>query len=170
MHWTQDEDAPVGALLVQVSRLLREAVRTRMTQIGLHRGQAFVLRHLAHHDGSPQHHLADGVHIRPATLTPMLQKLEGLGWINRKSDPQDQRISRVYLTEAGRSKQREVEAVFLGIEADLEALFSPQNREQFRQHLLAVRQGFRGSHPADPDAAVRKPPSCGTPECKEETI
>ncbi len=142
MHRFDDAEAPVGALLAQVSRLLREVIRERFSAAGLHRGQGFVLRRLADQDGLPQHLLADDVHIKPATLTPMLQRLEEAGLVVRKPDPHDQRISLVYLTAAGRDKQEQVKAVLISLDEDLDALFSPSQCEQFRFSLLAVRRSL----------------------------
>ncbi|MBN1858914.1 winged helix-turn-helix transcriptional regulator [Candidatus Bipolaricaulota bacterium] len=165
-----DEDLPVGTLLIHVSRLFREIARSRLTEIGLHRGQAFVLLRLAYHDGSPQHLLAQGVHIRPATLTPMLQKLEEMGWITRKTDRRDRRITRVYLTEAGHTKRREAEAVFNAMEIELDKLYTPSEREHFRQYLLAARQGLQGNRPAHAEPCRHGPFACDALPHSRETI
>ncbi len=170
MHCIHDDEAPIGTLLIHVSRLLREIARSRFTEIELHRGQAFVLMCLAHHDGSPQHLLAHGVHIKPATLTPMLQKLEEVGWITRETDPHDQRISRVYLTETGRTKQRQAAAVFTAIEAEFDALYSSSEREQLRQHLLIARQHLRDRFPPDSAHRGHGRLPCDASRPAEETI
>jgi DNA-binding MarR family transcriptional regulator len=38
----------------------------------------------------------------------MLQRMEKSGWIARQSDPEDARVSRMFLTEAGRQVQGQV--------------------------------------------------------------
>ena len=43
------------------------------------------------------------LHVAPATMTKMLQRMARSGFVERRVDADDQRSSRVYLTEAGRA-------------------------------------------------------------------
>ncbi|MDE1148776.1 MAG: MarR family transcriptional regulator [Azospirillaceae bacterium] len=46
--------------------------------------------------------LGEKLFLESNTLTPILKKLEALGYLNRRRDPKDERQVRVSLTEAGR--------------------------------------------------------------------
>lgn len=46
--------------------------------------------------------LGEKLFLESNTLTPLLKKLEAMGYLTRRRDPQDERQVRVNLTEAGR--------------------------------------------------------------------
>ncbi|MEE8594168.1 MAG: MarR family transcriptional regulator, partial [Candidatus Bipolaricaulota bacterium] len=83
------EEMTVGQLLAQVCRMSGHRLRGHMEKIGLHRGQGFALIHLWHSDGMSQRDLARSMHISPASVTNMLQRMERDGWIERKRDEAD---------------------------------------------------------------------------------
>ena len=80
---------------------------------GAHPGQAFCLRILARHDGMRQSDLATTLHVSRPTVTAMLQRMERAGTVRRVVDAEDQRVSRVHLTDAGRDLERELTATLL---------------------------------------------------------
>lgn len=73
---------------------------------GSHPAQAGCLWTLAHHDGITQRELAERLQLAPATVTAMLQRMEREGSIERWTDPDDQRLTRIRLTESGREMGR----------------------------------------------------------------
>jgi len=68
---------------------------------GIYPGQAVCLWFINQNSGISQRDLAEKMHVAPPTVTHMLQKLEKTGLIIRKDDEHDQRLSRIYLTDAG---------------------------------------------------------------------
>lgn len=129
-------------LLGNICHLHHSRVHKLLESLGLYRGQPPVLRVLWNQEGPTQTELAEHLKITPATMTKMLQRMEKAGFIQRKTDPEDQRISRVYLTENGRAVQNEVEAVFLQIEKETFAGFTQEERVQLRRFLLQMRQNL----------------------------
>ena len=81
-------------------------------EIDLHPAQAGCLHALAHHDGLGQSDLADMLHVSRPTVTTLLQRLETAGLIERRADEADSRVTRVYLTPAGRERSAELDTVF----------------------------------------------------------
>jgi DNA-binding MarR family transcriptional regulator len=55
--------------------------------------------------------------VEPPTVTKMLQRMEGAGLIERRPDPDDARVSRVYLAERGRALEQSVLDVWKQLEA-----------------------------------------------------
>jgi DNA-binding MarR family transcriptional regulator len=100
--------ASVRELIPLLCRSHHEQIRVMFHDMGLHRGQNFVLHHLWMEDGLTISELADEMQLRPPTVSRMLQRMEKSGWIVRRSDPEDARVSRVFLTEAGRQVQGQV--------------------------------------------------------------
>ena len=92
-------------------RLHRQLMLKTLTARGAHPGQAFCLRLLAAHDGATQRDMAETLHLSRPTVTKMLQAMERSGMVERRPDATDQRLTRVYLTPAGRDRERELAAV-----------------------------------------------------------
>jgi len=91
------------ALLTRIVRGQMHRFHAMVSELGLHRGQPAILMRLARQEGQAQAELAVGLCVRPASVTHSLQRLEAAGLVRRVDDPQDQRISRVYLTPAGQA-------------------------------------------------------------------
>ncbi len=72
----------------------------------------------------------------------MLQRMEKTGFIQRKPDVQDQRVSRVYLTKAGCAIQGDVEAVWKTMQAETFANFTPEERALLRRFLLQMQENL----------------------------
>ena len=103
--------ALVFRAFLNAMRLHRQLMIKTLTARGAHPGQAICLRLLAAHDGISQRDLAEMLHVARPTVTRMLQAIEKSGMVERRPDAADQRLTRVYLTAAGRDREREVSAI-----------------------------------------------------------
>lgn len=74
-----------------------------LSELEIHPGQIPVLMILSAKDGISQKELAEFLRIKPPTVTTTVQRLEKNGIVVRKQDEKDQRVSRTFLTEKGRS-------------------------------------------------------------------
>ncbi|MBQ2999737.1 MAG: winged helix-turn-helix transcriptional regulator [Clostridia bacterium] len=92
----------------EISRLFRMQMRQNDTSEGVmsQPGAHLVLSMLAVCDGITQLELVKATHLRPPTVSVILQKMEAEGLVERKSDEHDRRAVRVTLTEAGRALDR----------------------------------------------------------------
>jgi DNA-binding MarR family transcriptional regulator len=104
-------------LLAQFSQTFRSASDTFSDQANVPRGQATVLCVIASQDGLTQSEIAERLSVQGATVTTMLQKLEEAGLVTRRRDPDDNRLVRVYLTEAGLEKEHAINAQFGNMQA-----------------------------------------------------
>ena len=132
----------VNHLVIQVTRQHFTRLHTLMEEIGLYRGQPPMLHMLWKGEGCTQSDLAAHLHVQPATITKMLQRMEHAGFIERRPDPEDQRVSRVYLTAAGRNiedavRQRERQAG-----EELLMGFSPEEQQVLVQFLTRLRDNL----------------------------
>jgi DNA-binding MarR family transcriptional regulator len=132
----------IDFLLAQTCRLHYARVHELLERIGLYRGQPPMLHALWEQEGLSHTELAARLGISPATTTKMIQRMEKTGFVQRRPDPQDQRLSRVYLTEAGRAIRSEVEAVWLQIEAETLAGFSVEEKESLRHFFLKIQNNL----------------------------
>ena len=141
-HGGQPGELSVGQLLAQVCRLTGHHLRTHMEKLGLHRGQGFALMHLWHNDGVPQRELAEAMHIRPASATNMLQRMERDGWIERARDERDQRLVRVFLTKKAKSLRKKAREAFRQMEEELSAVYTKEEQETLHRLLMKLHDRF----------------------------
>ncbi|HVM71643.1 MAG TPA: MarR family transcriptional regulator [Anaerolineales bacterium] len=126
-------------LLAQVSHLHHFAAHQRLDALGLYRGQPPLLQSLWEQDGQTQTELARQLQDTPATVTKMLQRMEKAGFIQRRPDEADQRITRVYLTQAGKDVRNALENVLNGLETAVFKGFDQPELECLRGYLLRLR-------------------------------
>jgi DNA-binding MarR family transcriptional regulator len=98
--------ADVFAAFQQATHLHRQLFMRLLADKGGHPGRTMVLGVLATHEGIAQRDLAEQMHLARPTITIMLQKMEHEGLIERWDDPDDQRLTRIRLTDAGRAQSR----------------------------------------------------------------
>jgi DNA-binding MarR family transcriptional regulator len=97
-------------LLAQFSQVFRSVSDAFTDQVP--RGQATVLCVVAKQDGLTQSEIAEQLSVQGATITNMLQRLEEAGLVKRSRDLNDNRLVRVYLTEAGLQMERSINEQF----------------------------------------------------------
>ena len=90
-------------LIHDVSRLRRTAFDKRMRPLGITRSQWSVLARISRHgnEGITQTELAGILALGKVALGGLIDRLEASGFVERRADPSDRRINRVYLTRKG---------------------------------------------------------------------
>jgi MarR family transcriptional regulator for hemolysin len=81
-----------------VARLLRTYADHKAASFGLTRAKWAVLARLDRFEGLKQNELADMLDLQPISLTRLLDRLSENGLIERRSDPNDRRAKRLFLT------------------------------------------------------------------------
>jgi DNA-binding MarR family transcriptional regulator len=89
-------------MLREVGKAHTNKINKVLGEVGLHNGQPMMLRILYRNDGVPQSYLAKELAIKAATASAMVKRLEKGGYVVRKRDSVDERVSNVYLTDLGR--------------------------------------------------------------------
>ncbi|MCA9974590.1 MAG: MarR family transcriptional regulator [Chloroflexota bacterium] len=138
-----EQQGTIDWLFVQVCRLHYIRAHAVLEEIGLYRGQPPVLFHLQNQDGLSHSELGQRLQVSPATVTKMIQRMEKAGFVQRQPDADDQRVSRVYLTEAGRAIHVEVIKRYQLIESEAFAGFSSEDETTMRRLLSQMRENLR---------------------------
>ena len=94
-------DGRLGFLMHDVSRLRRSVFDEFMKPRAMTRSQWWILAHLSRHDGMIQSDLANVLDIGKAALGGLIDRLEASKFIERRSDENDRRVKRIYLTSKG---------------------------------------------------------------------
>ncbi len=90
-----------GWLTADVSRLMRTIFDRRVKALGLTRPQWLALVRLKRRPGASQSELAEMMEIERAPAGKIVDRLEERGWLERRPDPEDRRINRIFLTDLG---------------------------------------------------------------------
>ena len=87
------------SLFMKVDRHFMTKCFGQMQELGIYPGQIPVLGLVAKKDGLSQRELAKILHIKPPTVNVSIQRLEKAGFLYKKPDEKDQRVTRIYMTE-----------------------------------------------------------------------
>ena len=138
LHPRRPEEMTLGQLLTEVCRLAGHRLAANVRRIGLHRAQALALFCLWHHDGVAQNELARRIHVTPAAVTTMLQRMERDGWVERRIDPTDQRVSRVHMTDKAKALRRQATTVFQELDAEVAGALTAGEQSALKELLTKV--------------------------------
>lgn len=113
-----------------------------LVDVGVYPGQPPLLFILNKESGLSQKELAARLQIKPATLTVMLGRMEKAGLVMRHQDEEDQRISRVFITEEGRDAFKMAENVMREIDTEMFTGFETEEREKLKEFLGRIRDNL----------------------------
>ena len=102
----------LGRLLVSLCRLHHTRADQSMDKIGLYRGQAILLMILSEQDGMTHSEIAETLEISPAAATKVIKRMEQAHYVQRRADPADERVSRVYLQAQSHALIAEIRTAF----------------------------------------------------------
>src|SRR5215469_18671628 len=119
-----------GFMLNDVARLLRASADHKAAQFGITRARWVVLVRLERSEGLNQTELAEMLDLQPITLTRLLDKLCDSGLIERRPDPDDRRVKRLFLAPAARPLLEHLGVVGEDLMAGVVEGLGPQAIEQ----------------------------------------
>lgn len=129
-------------VFLQVLRFHFNRMHMLLEKLGVYPGQPPLLLALEHKDGQSQKELAERLNIKPSTITVMLNRMTKAKLIERRQDPEDQRISRVYLTERGREVCGKVKETMKVLEEECFDNFSAEEKVLLRRLLTQMRNNL----------------------------
>lgn len=148
---------------IVVDRMHHCALDRYMADSGLHRGQFFMLNHLARCPSPPsQKELAEALVISPAAAAVMLKKLEAQGYILRDAAEGDNRSKVIRLTEKGSALISSHCLHARGVDEVMFDGFTEEELTQFSRCLEKMYENLRGLQ--EGQRAVPPKPSMRLPE------
>lgn len=129
----------MGYALARTCKGHRSSVGESLAKLGLHVGQEMILMELWQDDGLRGGELARRLGVEPPTITKMLRRLEGCGFVERRPDPEDARSFRVHLTGKGRSLEEPVARCWRAAEEKTLSGMSPEERRELHRLLTKAR-------------------------------
>lgn len=132
----------IGSMLADTSRLIRRAFDERARGIGVTRPQWQLLTTLRRNEGTNQGSLAEMLDTEPITLCRMVDRMQEADLIERRQDPSDRRVWRLFLTDKARRLLEDLQP--LGREVMALALdgVAQEDRDELRRILDRIRQNL----------------------------
>lgn len=132
-------------LLITASSLHCSRRRKQFNEIDLSEGQPKVLANLLIMEGCIQKDLAEVCHVKSATMTSLLQKMEKDDLIFKKREfvSGGKRAYRIFLTEKGREKAKKANDIIEKLEEECFSDFSKEDKEQFLNLFSRVTQNLK---------------------------
>jgi DNA-binding MarR family transcriptional regulator len=137
-------ESALSWLFVDIHRLLGQTFEERMTSGGLTRAQWRILFTARRFQGETQTALADRLDMERAPMGKALDRLEALGWIERRPDPADRRIRRVYCLDKIQRYLPEAVEVSKGVFAEALAGLKPHEVEALIVQLTRIKNNLGG--------------------------
>jgi MarR family transcriptional regulator, transcriptional regulator for hemolysin len=128
-----------------VARLLRTYADQRARDLGMTRAQWAVLSRVEKAEGLKQCELADTLDLQPITLTRLVDRLCDSGLIERRSDPDDRRAKRLYLTPAARPVLDGLMRIGKDLMATVLEGLEPGEVEQLLAWLFTLKTNLRNA-------------------------
>jgi DNA-binding MarR family transcriptional regulator len=129
----------LGRLLGSVCRLHHTRADQSMDKIGLYRGQARLLMTLSERDGMTHSEIAEKLEISAPAATKVIQRMEGAHYVQRQSDPADERVSRVYLQAQGHELIAEIHRTFGRLDRTMFDGLPESDLARFREMLTQMQ-------------------------------
>jgi len=129
-------------LLAQFCQAYRSLSDSFMDQIDMRRAQATLLCWLFVQDGMTQSEIAEQLSVQGATVTNMVQRMEEAGLVTRRRDMDDNRLVRVYLTDAGWEKERSITEQYLKLQKAIFAGIAEGEQAELRRLLNQILQNM----------------------------
>jgi len=115
-----------------------KAYKPLLDQLGLTYTQYLAIIALWEEDQQNVSELGEKLFLESNTLTPILKKLESLGYVHRQRDPADERQVRVGLTPAGRALRERA----LGMNLSKACALTPEEFAETRNAVVTLRNNL----------------------------
>ena len=127
-------------LITDVQNGLSKNFRARTQDLGISRSQWRVLAMLQGRPGMTQTELADLIGVGRAPIGKIIDRLEEQGWVERRADPSDRRVNRLYLTRDTRPVIEPTREISNAVVDELLADLPTEDIEAFRRAITHLHR------------------------------
>ena len=131
-------DAPMSIILRHAEHIHDMHVRESLDSNGIPKAFGPFLMTIEKNEGLTQSEIASKMNFSAATVSVTIQKMVDAGYILRASDDSDSRQIRIFLTEKGKEKAREMHSIFRELECKLVEPLTEEERSELRRLLLKI--------------------------------
>lgn len=123
----------------QLEQLVRRRLDECLLADGITAGQYMALNLVVHHEPVSSADLAQRANMTAQSMGEFVKTLEGKGWIQRKSDPDDKRVILVSSTPSGRRVLVQCETKIDQAEREFFSCLDPEDVAHLRLLMSRVR-------------------------------
>jgi DNA-binding MarR family transcriptional regulator len=151
-------DGRVGYLLRQAQHTLRAALYQPLAETGITAAQYSVLSVADAEPGLSGAELARDTMLTPQSVNAIVVHLERAGLLERRADARDQRLRRIYVSQAGHEVLAAARPAVWAVEERMVASLTKDERATFRRQLTECALAL------DPHRATGPPPAHVAPD------
>lgn len=129
----------------EVSRLISLYFDQLVVAHGITRAQWTAIMHVSQNPGATQTQLADIMQIGRAAAGKMLDRLEEKDWIERRPDPSDNRVRRVYSRNKIDPLHKVIPNAAIKLYDEFYAGLSDEQLDQLHDMLMVMRENGRAA-------------------------
>jgi len=138
------DQEPFQSAFWGTKRAMAEAGDAAFQRHGVRSGQQWILRCLWSEDGLTPGEIARRLELSTPTVTKAAMRMEAAGVVDRRPDPKDARLVRLYLTERGRALERVIADEMNQLNRRALATLEPDEREALVRYLNVIRRNLTG--------------------------
>lgn len=129
----------IGPRVNYLSRLVRSRFNEIIAEEGLFSGQQDILFAIVDNEGITSSELAQNTGVSAATISISVKRMEKAGFIVKKPDEKDARVSRLYPTEKAKAMPAKTQRKMDSLETTLKRGMSEEQILEFSSYLqLAI--------------------------------
>ena len=143
--------AGLSAAVVNAARSMRTVLSRNLLATGLYAGQDGVILALADEGGLTAGALAARLGVKAPTMTRTIGRMEAQGFLERRADTDDARLTKVYLTTLGRDRLETIAAAGKALEETATRGLSDKQVRTLMKLLRVVDGNLHGLAPPEAD-------------------
>lgn len=132
----------IGPRVTMLSKLLRQAFNEAAAEQGLFSGQHHIIFYLVENEGMTVSGLAKKLDVSPATVSVSVKRMEKSGFIVKKPDKTDARITRLYPTDKARVAPENIKKHMDSLEKILSQGMTEEESKKFSSLLETAIQNM----------------------------
>lgn len=134
-HNVPPQRGMIGPRIMCLSRLMRQKFNEAAAEQGLFSGQQDIIFLLVENEGITLSKLAEKLEVSAATASVSVKRMEKAGFIVKRQDENDARITRLYPTEKAKRAPDNIRKRMDELEKELSRSFTPSEMEMLSDML-----------------------------------
>lgn len=137
-HNDRSHNDSLGLLLIEAAKAIRKTFERRANHFGLSSSQWRLLVVLGRLGQTSQSRLAETLDIEPISVSRLIDRMEGAGWVERHPDPNDRRARIIVPTDRALQVHAHVREIAEQIYADALVTVPPEDRPVLMRALVQI--------------------------------
>ncbi|WP_025847523.1 MarR family winged helix-turn-helix transcriptional regulator [Brevibacillus agri] len=127
-----------GFLLGKAYQKIWQMEKAKLSPYGITPVQFVLLHALWEKDGQKGVELGSRLRLDGATITGVLDRLQNMGLIERRSDPNDRRTNLIFLTQRGKELEQPLNQISDEVNQEAMSIFSEEEAKLFKNMLTRL--------------------------------